>query len=447
MDTAPPLSPPPSRLSSLLHEWFVEYNPTYLFSAALVLAGLTLVSCDLAEADALAGVGLTGVAEIYSLALIAASALLVRLGQRRVAVMVGLLAALYQCDLIMHTETCAFLGGVGLALALAWAALFHVKLRLLARALELRPSRSALAVPSLAALGMAVLPHALRALLPHDRAPVVALFVFAIGAAALWTGRRIESAVGYDYRGRRAIRGTWLMWAAGALAHVVYWGVSLGVDLLALAPVAVLLSTRWATRERSVWLACAAALGLVAMFDASLLPVTAAMVSVVLVLRALRTPTHAPAIEVSTAAAPAPYRGAPRDPTPETNREIPEPTFARASPVAVTRLLAGAMTSAHFSAWTAMTSGGLWRTHVLWLDLVLAVALVLALARARRAGPLVPLAALATHFAITLGWIRAPHHAAEYGVWSIGIGFALLGASLITSWWIAAPQRQAAPAG
>lgn len=432
---------------SLMHRWFVEYNPTYLFSAALVLAGLTLVSCDLAEADALAGVGLTGVAEIYALALIAASALLVRVGQRRVAVMVGLLAALYQCDLIMHTETCAFLGELGFGLALAWAALFHVKLRLLARALELRPSRSALAVPSIGALGLAVLPHLLRALLPHDRGPVVALFVFGIGAAALWTHRHIESAVGYDYRGRRAITGTWLLWAGGALAHVGYWGLELGVDLRALAPALLLLATRWGGRERYVWLVATAALALSAWIDPDLFTTTAAMVTVVFVLRALRTPTQVESADAPTDSFP-PYRGAADAPIPDAPAPRIELVFAYATRAARVRLLSGALASAHLAAWTALTtSGGVWRTHVLWLDLVIVVALALAFAATRRAPPLVPIAGLATHLAIGAGWLRAPVHAAEYGVWSIGLGFMLLGVSLIASWRIARPQREPAADG
>ncbi len=439
---------PPFPVRALLHRWFVEYNPTYLFSAALVLAGLTLVSCDLADEGALAGLAVTAVAETYALALIGGAALLVRLGQRRVAVMVGLLAALYQCDLTLHVETCAYLGGLGWALALGWAALFHVKLRLLARALELTPSRSALAVPSIGALGLSLLPHALRDLPTDARSWLVALFVFGLGALGLWTERAIESAAGYDYRGRRAIRGTWLMWAGLALAHVVYTSVAMHVDLLALAPGALLLTTRWARRERTVWITSLATLALTALILPQSFWVSAALVALVLTLRALRVPMCLPTPTPESAGTPAPYRGAPpEDPTPETNREMPETVFVFAERAARERLFAGALASAHLSAWTVLTTGGLWRTHVVWLDLVLVVVLAAMSWRARRPYALAPAAALGAHVAITIGWLHVPRGAAEYGVWAIGLGFALLGGSLATSWRLAAPRPREAATG
>lgn len=435
-----------SPLRALLHRWFVEYNPTYLFSAALVLAGLTLVSCDVAHEDALAGIGLTGVAELYALALIGGAALLVRLGQRRAGVMVGLLAALYQCDLTMHTETCAFLGELGWALALGWAALFHVKLRLLARALDLRPSRTALAVPSVGALVVALAPHALRSIAAPDRGPVTALAVFAVGIGALWTRRTIESAVGYDYRGRRAIRGTWILFAVGALAHVAYWGLALHVDLLALVPVAILLATRWATRERAVWLASCAALA-TALVDPALLPVISAMVAVVLALRALRAPDVRAPVATATAGSPAPYRGAPPEPTAETSDENRGPTFAPSAPPAMARLLAGALASVHVSAWTTLAAGGVWRPHVLWLDVLVVLVIAVLAVRLRRAEPVAPIVGLGVHLAITTGWLTMPRAAGEWGAWSIAIGFAVLGGSLAASWWIAREGERETAAG
>lgn len=78
-----------------LHTTFVTYNPIYLASAALVLAGLWLVSHDLATRGGLYGLGVSGIAELYAIALIGSAAILFRTGQRRVAVMLGLLAAVY----------------------------------------------------------------------------------------------------------------------------------------------------------------------------------------------------------------------------------------------------------------------------------------------------------------------------------------------------------------
>ncbi len=429
-------------LRSLLHRWFVEYNPLYLFSAALVLAGVTLVSYDLASSEALVGLEMTAVAEVYALMLIGGAALLVRIGQRRAGVMVGLLAALYQCDLTMQTETSAYLGWIGWPVALAWAGLFHGKLRLLARALELRPSRSALFVPSAGALVLAVLPHALADAPTASRTSLVALVVFALAATALWMPRTIESAVGYDVRGLRAIRGTWAMWGAAALGHVVYTSVWLHVDLLVLAPIAVLLGTRFVLRERSVWIACGCALGLVLVIDPAQLSIVSAMVATVLVLRAVRSPSVVTTF--ATTSAMPPYRGAPETPFEEAPPATPITTivYGLAAPIVKQRLLSGALATAHLAAWTGLTHGGLWRAHVWWLDLVLVLALGVMLRRRARPEPMIPIAALGAHFGIVAGWIRAPHHTAEWGIWSIGSGFVLLAAGLAVSWWLSRRDYQ-----
>ena len=418
--------------SALLYEWFVEYNPAYLFSAALVLAGLTLVSLDLAEDVAFAGLGVAAVAELYALALIASAAFLRRVGSRRVAVMVGLLAALYQCDLTMHVETSAYLGRVGAVAAFAWVALFALKLRLLAAALELRLSLSALLVPTLGAAGLALLPQLFRDVDTDARTTLTALVGFAVGASALWTSRHVVSAVGFDYRGRRAVRGTWLMWAGVALLHVAYWCVELGVEPWGLVPAALLLTTRWLRRERAVWALAVLTPALVALTDAPSLPVTALMVAVVLALRALRSP-----LEPVPAAAPLepPYRGAGRSPGAEIAADaMPCTSFGSADPAARERLLLGSIASLHLAAWTTLSPGGLWCPHLLVLDGPLVIGCVIAAWRLRRWQPIVPLAPLGAHLVVQLGWVTAPRGAAQWGIGSIALGFALLGAGLVASW-------------
>lgn len=428
VETPPEAEAPRGALHALIHEWFVEYNPIYLFSAALVLAGLTLVSCDLAENGALESLGVTAVAELYALALIAGAAFLRRLGARRVAVMVGLLAALYQCDLTMHVETSAFLGTIGFVGACVWIALFAVKLRLLAAALELRLSRSALLVPTFGAAGLALLPQLFRHLAPDSRTTLVALVAFVVAASALWTSRTVESAVGFDYRGRRALRGTWLMWAGGALLHLTYWVVELGIQLDGLVPAALLLTTRWARRERSVWAIVAATLAGVAWLAPSSMPSTALMVSVVLALRAFR----APIITLPAAAAPQvpPYRGAGLEPAEEAPELASEISFGPADPIAIERLLLGVATSLHLCLWTTSATGGLWLAHVPPLDIALVAACGFAAWRGRRWQSATPLVPLATHLAIQLGWLTVPRDATELGTWSIVLGFGLLAAAL-----------------
>lgn len=427
--------PGPSRsgASALLHEWFVEYNPAYLFSAALVLAGLTLVSLDLAEDVAFAGLGVAAVAEVYALALIASAAFLRRVGLRRVAVMVGLLAALYQCDLTMHVETSAYLGRAGAVAACAWVALFALKLRLLAAALELRLSRSALLVPTLGAAGLALLPQLFRDLAPDARTTATALVGFAVGATALWTSRHVTSAVGFDYRGRRAVRGTWLMWAGGALLHVAYWCVELGIEPWGLVPAAALLTTRWLRRERAVWALAVLTLALVALTDAPSLPFTALMVAIALALRALRAPSE----PVPAAAAPLepPYRGAGRPPVAEITADaMPGTSFGPADRAARERLLVGAISSLHLAAWTTLAPGGLWCPHLLVLDGPLVIGCAIAAWRLRSWQPIVPLAPLGAHLVVQLGWVTAPRGVAQWGMASIALGFAMLGAGLAASW-------------
>ena len=75
----------------LLHRWFIEYNPFYLLSATLVLAGMIVWSHGVAEQGSLYGsFGIAAVAEVYAAALIGGAALLMRIGQRRPAVMLAL---------------------------------------------------------------------------------------------------------------------------------------------------------------------------------------------------------------------------------------------------------------------------------------------------------------------------------------------------------------------
>ena len=55
-DFEPPAAHPPrSPTEALLHRWLVEYNPFYLLSAALVLAGIWLISREAARVANLSG--------------------------------------------------------------------------------------------------------------------------------------------------------------------------------------------------------------------------------------------------------------------------------------------------------------------------------------------------------------------------------------------------------
>ncbi|AKF03232.1 hypothetical protein DB32_000381 [Sandaracinus amylolyticus] len=420
-------SPPdPTRdedaLRALLHRWLFEHDPVYLLSAMLVLAGLWLVSRDMAEVAALGGLGVGMIAELYALALIGGAAFLWRRHERRAAVMLALLAAIYQCDPTLQVELFSFVGPIGIAASGGWIVLFVVKLVALARALELRVSRSALIVPVIGALGLALLPQLFRGSALELRTSLTMLWLFALGAAALWTSRRIESVRGLDVRGRRALTGTWALWAAGALAHVTYWCAELRVSPGALVAAATLLATRWAPREREVWGIAGAALAGTMLIAPSQTWCVALMVACVLVLRAWRAPDAR--VELVRAPRP-PYRSI-------DEQDVHELAvgFAPAPQIARRRLLVGALASVYLALWTFDHHVRGLPPHELVLDVALAVLCVIAARRWRAWTPLAPIALTSAHAAVERGWLVAPRGSFEWGAASIALGFALLAAGL-----------------
>ncbi len=189
----------------VLYRWFVEYNPLYLVSAALVLAGCVLWSNGLAQEDGLAGpLGVAVAAEIYAVALVGGAALLTRIGMRRPAVMLALLAVLYQWDTTLHTETCAYLGRPGGLATAAWLVLFGVKLWALAWALRLRFERPFVIAACVAAVGLALGPRVLPDLGGRGAGALLAVWVFTLGA--LYRPGGIESIAPLDAWGRTVLR-------------------------------------------------------------------------------------------------------------------------------------------------------------------------------------------------------------------------------------------------
>lgn len=125
-------------LEDRFHRWFVRYNPLYFASALLVLLGVYLVGLglqDIGRADA--RVELTWVIEIYQVLLIAAAALLMRgANQRRPAVILGMLAALFLIDPTFQNEVLALYEKR--FAAIAWGLWSVVKLLALTWALRLK---------------------------------------------------------------------------------------------------------------------------------------------------------------------------------------------------------------------------------------------------------------------------------------------------------------------
>ena len=421
----------------LLHRWFVEYNPFYIVSAGLVIVGVNLISGSLIGSSVYAQLGVAAIAEVYAWALIAAAAWLTRTGYRRPAVMLALLVAVYQCDPTLHTETCVYLGFAGLLGVLAWLASFVAKLYALARALELRPSRSTFAVPTFGAFGLLLIPRSFAVLSVAGINALIACWVFALFASGLWSKRNVVSAVPLEAWGqtvlRRGVRATWLIWSVLGLSHVLFWLDELELEPTVLVPVALLLATRWMRRESAVWCVVTATVVLVGVAMPGIFSVTALLAACAFALRALRQPLEV--VAVSDPIEPsAPYRAAPFGSPALRSAPPPQIVFARVDQRGMARLFIGAVIAVYLSLWTMTWTGGPWPDHVLSLDLLLTATLILFVWKARAAIAYVPLLATYLHLGVQTGFITAPESRLEWGIASVALGFALLSASLGATW-------------
>lgn len=429
MNDATPASP----FRALLHRWLVEFNPLYLLSAALVLAGTFLCSRDLAESGSLHGpLAVAGIAELYAVALVGAAAVLVRLGHVRPAVMLGLLTVLYQSDLTLHTETCANLGVAGTWAAGGWGLLYGAKLFGLARALRLRLSRDAVATALVAGAGLAIGPFLLHDLAPGVRGALVAVWVFTL--ASLQRTAVVSSRVPLDAWGdtvlRRAVRATWGLSAALLAGHVLFWSASQRIELFAVVPVLPLLVLRSLRSERRVWVVTVALLGVVAVAAPAMLGVVAALAAVSLLLRAF-APVFTPEVPAPTTRVPAqPYRAG----------TVPEEVVAAPAVVPIVdvaeahRLAAGALGTAWLAAWTFGWSGGALPEHVLSLDLALALVAVLLAWRRRAPAAAFPAVAVWAHLVVAKELVPTPRSSFEWGATALALGFVLLFGSVAATW-------------
>ena len=424
----------PGYWQRLSYRWFVEYNPLYLLSAALVLGGVTLVTRGLArDATAFELVGVGAIPELYAALLIAGVALLTRAGSIRPAVLLALIAILYQGDLTLHTETCAYLGWVGVAGTAAWAGMFVAKLYALAWALKLQLSRAAVFVAAFGALGAATLPHYLGVVPASTMTPVVALWLFSLFAAALWSARRVKSAVPLDAWGRtvkrRALGAAWAAWTLLLLVHVHFWYTAHRFGVAWLLPMLLLLSTRWVRSELRVWGLVSGTLLLVFVELPATLSLSALMAAGVLCLRAYRQPQS---VTFVTAAPPrGPYRAL-VVPGAVPHRSVS--CFAPTSREARMRLVAGALSCAYLAIWVHGWSGGAWPAHSVALDVLFALALVVAARKARRWPLLLPALGSLGHAAFSSGIIPVPRTVLAWGISATAFGFGLLLVSLWISY-------------
>lgn len=382
--------PPLDFWRALFHRWFIEYNPLYLLSAALVLGGSWVCARELAWQGSVAGpIAVAAIAEVYAVALVLGAALLVRLGLRRPATMLGLVAVVYQWDLTLHTETCEVLGSAAVPLAAAWSLVFVGKLRGLAWALRLGPSRSLLAAAAIAGAGLAAWPF-VRHAGPTNLTLLLAGWVFVV----VWCARRgaLASVVPLDAWGETVLRWSTLaihlVSASLLCVHVWFWqsSASFSGATLACAVLLVMLST--AERERQVWGTVLVALLVAVLFDPRHAHVTFGLAALALALRLRERPAK--------------------------------------------RVVLAAMSLVLMAAWTRGWDGGPWPAHLLALDLAWTCAVLGAGVRMRTPAALVPVGALWTHAAVVAGFV--PRTPLERGATALAVGFLLLGGSLAMTW-------------
>lgn len=428
----------------LMHRWFVQYNPTYLLSGALVLGGVTMLSRGFAaQHSRLGSLGVSLIAEVYSFALILGAALLTRIHQRRPATMLLLLAMLYQGDVTLHNETASQWGTLWLVASVAWFVVFGLKLRMVAWAAHLRLSRSSWFIALFGAAGLAAIPHILASSTRHG-ATLITGWAFVLVAAALWTRRAVDSTRTLDAWAEtvlaRSRMATWALWLGVGALHVGLWVRDAPFSIPLLLPGLWLLATRWVRRESVVWSMVSVGLLAVGVVTPQSLALYALMCAGILVLHAMRRP--APDAASTPQHATGPYRSAAKPPPPP---PVDLPDFAAAPLPARLRLLSGAAFALYLAVWTRTYSGGALPEHSLLLDALLVVA-CLWFIRARCFTLALPTLASATHFGFAAGWLGVPNTLIQWGALFVSAGFAALLLSLLTSFQLhRAAARQPPP--
>ena len=419
-------------LRPTLHRWFVHYNPTYLLSAALVFVGCFLWSRSNVEAgNAITFFGIPLVVEAYAAALLGGAALLTRVGQRRPAVFLAILAMIVQWDTTLHTEACAYLGPAGLVASLAWLAMFAAKLAAFSWALRVKLSRQLVGFAALGALGLVAFPWVLAAhVSPGVAEALLAAWAFGLGSFDVGTG--IESTVPLDAWGTSVLRRTttaaWIISFSLLALHALWWGISsrapLGALVLA-SPLVALRRVRSEVGAFAIVAACAAFTAAAGPSDASL-SVVLLLSTVALGLRMV-APRFADTVQWFPQQAPpdVPYR---RDVPAEARwYEVRSPA-APLSPNERTRAIAAALATSQL---------GLFRLthpeHVLALDLAFVAIAVAVTVWRRRAIVALPALAMGAHLAIARGWLPLPSTAGEWGASLVVLGFATLFGSLAIS--------------
>lgn len=417
----------PRSYQRLLYRWFVQYNPTYFASAALVLVGVILTSRGLAlEGGWIGPLGGEAIAEVYAFALIGAAAFLQRIGQRRPATLLALIIALYQCDLTLHTETCPLMGTLGVVAAGAWCATFMGKLALLAWALRVRITRRAWAA---AALGMTILamgPFILAWCDGRVAGVVIAVLGQCLIGLTPSPSSSVDARAPLDDWGstvlRRMCRSIWLVWGCALVLHVGFWTTLHAIDVRYCALSALFVGITRLRSERWVWIWSVGLLALVALTVPSLLSGSLLLSAIGL----MRYATTRVPCTITTSVEATPYRE---------GESLARSTSWEPLPLATrVRAWVGACAAIHLAIWTLQYRGGPLPPHSLALDLFFAVFMIALVAKLRTRAPLVPLGALLVHAAFAYDLVPQPQTTLEWGLTALAGGFALLLSSLLVSY-------------
>jgi hypothetical protein len=202
-----------------------------------------------------------------------------------------------------------------------------------------------------------------------------------------------------------------------------------------LLPLVPLLLVRRVRSEARVWALVLGTLVLVGATVPAAFSVTALLAAGALCLRALSPSLpmeHRPAQAVARPEPP--YRASVSSAPPEEPEVAATVAPARVDHGARMRLLTGAGFALYLSAWTLGWSVGPWPAHVVALDIGLTVVVIAAAWKARVRALLAPLLVSYLHFVVQAGIVPAPRSLVEWGASAVGLGFALLAASLATSY-------------
>lgn len=427
-ETPSPSAPGEDATTALLRRWFVTYNPIYLVSAALVLVGLNLLSRGLAGGGGTGPLAVALVADLYAAALLGGAAFLYRDGKRRPAVLLALLAALYQGDLALHTELCAVLGRQGALPSLLWLTAFVAKLFAFGAALRLRLARRAIATVLIGALALAGVPYLLPRLDADAAGSLVGALVLVIGALAprrpeeIATSKDTLDAWGKTVL-RRSLGATFAIWGGLAALHVLFWAHERPIALFRVVPPVLALVLARGKHEGRLWVASLGGLAVATLVAPTWLSYGAFVVAAGLLVRAFSPLASTAVAERTERTAPSPYRAARNEPLRETERTV---VYARVAPPERLRLLSGALVMGHLGAWSTGWQGGAFPSHVLLLDAALvAFAVALVLTAGGRA-ILAYVATIGAHALVEARLVPVPSSATGWGVVTLGAGFVLL---------------------